>query len=303
MSSHLCRASNTESPGMIRRLFPFLAAIVLWAASRGPAPRFDAWKIIGPGGAGGMFLPTISPHDPSTVLELCDMPGAYISRDRGQSWRMFNLRSRVSAFAFDPRDPKVIYVGNNALWRSGDSGRTWSMIFPDPRRNTVERMRDDHAAGVLSSDDPAYSPGRAGFIAIDPDDTSRIYSVFSNQRGAWLILSLDRGATWSRLREFPGERVHLIYFDAGVRIVGESGVYTKNGDQWEHLPAPPGERIQFASAGPGVLYATSAAGIHVSQNGGGAWKTVADALPGSPQFATIACSTPHPATAYAAFRK
>src|ERR1700730_6708020 len=109
---------------MIRRLSPFFLALLLWAASRAPAPRFDAWKVIGPGGAGGMFLPTISPHDPNTVLELCDMTGAYISRDGGQSWRMFNLRSRASAFAFDPRDPKVIYVGNNALWRSGDSGRT-----------------------------------------------------------------------------------------------------------------------------------------------------------------------------------
>jgi len=37
--------------------------------SSGPAPRFDQWRIIGPGGAGGMFLPTISPHDPKIVIE------------------------------------------------------------------------------------------------------------------------------------------------------------------------------------------------------------------------------------------
>src|ERR1700681_431528 len=110
----------------MRRWVAVSLAIVACAAT-GPAPRFDAWKIIGPGGAGGMFLPTISPHDPNTVLELCDMTGAYISRDGGQSWRMFNLRSRASAFAFDPKDPRVIYVGNIALWRSQDSGATWSM--------------------------------------------------------------------------------------------------------------------------------------------------------------------------------
>ena len=28
--------------------------------------------------------------------------------------------------------------------------------------------------------------------------------------------SCDGGATWSRLREFPGERIHLIFFDAGL---------------------------------------------------------------------------------------
>jgi hypothetical protein len=54
----------------------------------------------------------------------------------------------------------MIYAGNIALWRSQDSGATWSMIFPDPKKNTVERMRDDHAAGVLSTDDPAYSGRR-----------------------------------------------------------------------------------------------------------------------------------------------
>jgi photosystem II stability/assembly factor-like uncharacterized protein len=304
MSSRRCLASRTERALlMIRRFSPFFLALLVWAASRGPAPRFDAWKIIGPGGAGGMFLPTISPHDPNTVLELCDMTGAYISRDGGQSWRMFNLRSRASAFAFDPKDSRVIYAGNIALWRSQDSGKTWSMIFPDPKKNTVERMRDDHAAGVLSTDDPAYSGGRAGYIAVDPDDTSRVYAVFSNQRGAWLIFSNDGGATWSRLREFPGERIHLIYFDAGLRIVGESGVYTSNGDGWEHLAGPAGERFQFASGGAGLLYATSGAGIHLSEDGGRTWRIAPDTLPGSPRFLAVACSSQHPRNAYVAFAK
>ena len=32
-----------------------------------PAPRFDAWRVLGPGGGGTMIGPTISPHDPSGV--------------------------------------------------------------------------------------------------------------------------------------------------------------------------------------------------------------------------------------------
>src|SRR5579872_2963252 len=140
-----------------RRILVFsIAALALAAVIHGPAPRFDAWKIIGPGGAGAMFLPTISPHDANVVLEHCDMTGSYISRDAGRSWRMFNLRGTVGAFAFDPRDPNVMYAGNHALHRSGDGGRTWKMIFPDPRRNTVEHMRDDHGEVELTTDDPAY---------------------------------------------------------------------------------------------------------------------------------------------------
>ena len=59
-------------------------------------------RVIGPGGGGSMFNPTVSPHDKNTVLVSCDMTGAYITHDGGQSWRMFNLRGTVRFFAFDP---------------------------------------------------------------------------------------------------------------------------------------------------------------------------------------------------------
>src|SRR2546430_15572801 len=80
------------------------------------------FKIIGPGGGGAMFHPTISPHDPNTVLVSCDMTGSYITHDAGKSWRMFNLRGVVQFFDFDPLDRKVIYAQSNGLWRSQDEG-------------------------------------------------------------------------------------------------------------------------------------------------------------------------------------
>src|SRR5436190_24111459 len=101
---------------------------VLALAATFAAPRLDNWKVIGPGGAGGMFLPTVSPHDENVVLEHCDMTGSYISQDAGRSWRMFNLGGTTSAFAFDPTDAQAIYAGNQALWRSEDAGRTWRML-------------------------------------------------------------------------------------------------------------------------------------------------------------------------------
>jgi len=59
------------------------------------AVRPGDFKVLGPGGGGAMFNPTISPHDSNTVLISCDMTGAYITHDGGQSWRMFNLRGVV----------------------------------------------------------------------------------------------------------------------------------------------------------------------------------------------------------------
>src|SRR5580692_12073936 len=60
-----------------------------------PPPRLDRWRLVGPGGGGAQYNPSISPLDPNIVLLSCDMGGAYISVDGGTSWREFNLRSGV----------------------------------------------------------------------------------------------------------------------------------------------------------------------------------------------------------------
>ncbi len=299
-----------------------LAASLLPAAQRpGPAPRFDSWKIIGPGGAGGMFLPTISPHDPNNVLEACDMTGSYISLDGGESWRMFNLRGVTTAFAFDPNTPGVIYAGSAILWRSEDNGKTWSVILPDPEKNTVERMPDDHAAPVISTDDPAYPRGHyVRSITVDPNDSNRLYVAFTGRspvdtarqprEGTIILASNDRGRTWARLRELPGEIVHLVYAlpgKPGVNVVAASGVHTWNGREWQRFAGPGSGRIQSASAGAqngkSFLYATTSepGGLYTSEDNGRTW--LKRALPGNAalDFQSIACSFRNAATAYAGF--
>ena len=119
--------------------FPIVS--LLSAAS----PRQDRWEIIGPGGGGALFFPTISPHDPSRVLVRCDMTGSYITDNAGDTWRMFDLRTPNRYFVFDPVDPKVIYVDGLGLWRSTNSGKTWSLVYPSPRDVTGVRIRGDHA--------------------------------------------------------------------------------------------------------------------------------------------------------------
>jgi len=138
---------------MVSSLALFALAAAYFAvpqAQTGPnysASRFDAWRILGPGGGGAQFYPAVSPHDPNLVLVACDMTGAYISENGGQSWRLFDLRSPVTFFAFDPQDPKVIYAGAEALWRSEDRGRTWSLVYPSsPDVRLI--MPDDHASPV-----------------------------------------------------------------------------------------------------------------------------------------------------------
>jgi len=276
-------------------------------------------------------MPTISPHDPDTVLEHCDMTGAYITTDAGESWRMFNLRSVVQTFAFDPKDPKVIYAGNAALWRSEDTGKTWEMIFPDPARNTVEHMVGDHADWQLTTDDADY-PGAARrivSIAVDPGHTDRIYIAFGGP-SVLLMVSEDRGESWKRVAELVGERVHTIDVGPGtpeatgvLRLVTNVALYTGRESSWEELPAPEGREILGASVGARegaenmLVYITTGAwwaskglagGIWATEPGGRSWLNCGDGLtaliekPGAgrpPGFRAVACCLQDASTVYA----
>ena len=91
----------------MRRLWLAIAAVLAWAAPQ-PEPRADGWRIIGPGGGGSLYHPTISPHDSRTALVACDMTGAYLTHDGGATWRIVNLGDTVQFFVFDPLDANVI---------------------------------------------------------------------------------------------------------------------------------------------------------------------------------------------------
>ena len=115
----------------LRILIPLIISVVVCLASA-LAERPGGFRIVGPGGGGAMFNPTISPHDLNTVLISCDMTGSYITHDGGRTWRMFNLRGVVNFFVFDPQDPKTMYAHATGLWRSRDGGRNLGAGVPSP---------------------------------------------------------------------------------------------------------------------------------------------------------------------------
>src|SRR5262244_2760250 len=143
-----CR-STWQEPMKFRFLPAILLVLCLNSLS---ADRPGGFRIIGPGGGGAMFHPTISPHDTKTVLIACDMTGSYITQDGGQTWRMFNLRGVVDFFVFDPIDPKVMYAHATGLWRSADSGETWNLIYPNPAKINSIIMRSDPSDETLITD-------------------------------------------------------------------------------------------------------------------------------------------------------
>lgn len=285
----------------------FLAACLALAA---PSPRFDGWRIIGPGGGGALFVPTISPHDPRTVLVACDMTGVYVTHDAGASWRMFNLREKVRFFVFDPTDPHVIYAKAGGLFRSADDGGTWRLVLPRPETIRGVRLGDDHAEASL--DVSAEPRGEITALAVDPADSKSLYiavngGVSANRQTA-LWASVDWGATWHRTADLPGG-ARQIWIDAhspkGERTIyaaGANAVAIRQDGRWRTGESP-GAFTDISAGWPDsgapVFYAVSGARVFVSE-GGVKWRE--SALPGFQGKArAVATSFNHPEVAYVSY--
>lgn len=275
---------------------------VAHAGNAGPA-RLDRWEIMGPGGGGGQFNPTVSPHNPQDVLVSSDMTGAYLTRDGGRTWRMFNLQASTKFFLFDPVDPRVIYVKTYgppagkekdrpvtvaSLFRSGDSGRTWRLL------------RADSPARQLTA------------LAVDPADSGVLYAAFRTDGGAFLGISKDSGATWNREAGLPspGER---IYVDPRsprtgrtLYVAGANSVSIRENGSWAH-PAGPGGVAAFVGVAGGfagrrlIAYGITRDSIHVSGDGGRTWSRAAFPV-STPALRAVAASLYHGETAYVSYQ-
>ncbi|MFC2076838.1 hypothetical protein ACFLT7_07130 [candidate division KSB1 bacterium] len=234
-------------------LLPLLAAALIIGCGGGPKVS-DGWKVIGPGGGGGIFLPTISPHDPDLMMTHCDMTAAYISHDGGDNWRMVNLWNVPEDFEFDPGDPDVIYAavrgylhsegrgsGLSILYRSEDRGERWRAVYP--RVEDAEAI-DGKIQGqnlLPSQIIPGAFDGTINTVRVDPSDSDRIYvgmaplvSYISGAGGgerqsAFLIGSLDRGRSWKKLADLPGRSVLKIVPGSKVGRPNELLAFTGEG--------------------------------------------------------------------------
>ncbi len=315
-------------------VIPFLAilpVIILYASppqtEHGPsysAPRLDTWRILGPGGGGAQFYPAVSPHDANLVLVACDMTGAYVSENGGNNWRLFNLRSPVRFFAFDPLDPSVIYAGARVLWRSADRGRTWSLVYPPPDSVTRLIMPDDHAGPeVLTA---RGSSGVVTALAVDPADSKKLYAAIVEASGPALYFSDDRGANWQRAASLEGG-ARNIYIDSRspasdrtVCVVGGNFVSTRKAGVWRQGATPEGV-TQFTDVSAGfsgdgqlTVYALAGgrraapSGLFISHDGGATWSAARDSFLRSvgkggslPRFTCIGTSFGQPKIAYVAY--
>ncbi len=272
-----------------------LSFALMVAAVLVSAPRLDRWKILGPGGGGAQFIPTISPHDAKRVLVGCDMTGSYLTEDGGNSWRMFNLGGVTRFFEWDPSDPKVIYAGNNGLYRSADAGKSWRLVYPAPAKVTGREMSDDHADETILADGARAE--RVAALAIDPRNSKMLYAA----TGRVLRVSEDGGATWRVEREFSTAVRRVWAGSSTLYAALATSVFMRENGTWSE-GRPLASAWNDIAAGAPVIYAISQSAGSVSDDGGKSWR--AFSLPGSgARLHAIATSAKHPDTAYVSYSR
>jgi len=210
------------------------------------------------------------------------------------------LSGRIADIAVHPDNYNIWYVavGSGGVWKTENSGTTWSPIF------------DDQAS---------YS---TGCITIDPNDTARIW-VGSGENvggrhvgyGDGVYLSPDSGATWKNMGLKNSEHISKIVVHPNNSDVvwvasqgplwkkgGERGVYktTNGGKNWKLVLGNSewtgATDLLIDSNDPQILYAATwdrhrtvaaymgggpGSGIHRSTDGGETWEKLSNGLPKS----------------------
>jgi photosystem II stability/assembly factor-like uncharacterized protein len=287
------------------RILP--AILVVLCLTSAFADRPGGFHIIGPGGGGAMFNPTISPHDVNTVLISCDMTGSYITHDGGRTWRMFNLRGVVDFFVFDPVDPKTMYAHATGLWRSTDGGEQWSLVYPSPSSVKGVKMNSDHAdEQILTDPDPL---GAIAALAVDPANSKILYVASGTKESPALFVSRDYGKSWQKQVSLP-DLPRRLWVDpqsaADSRTLFLASAHTiaaTSAAGVRSLPLPVAVTdisLGFGSGTQPTIYVTSEQGVFVSTDGGANW--LQRDLPGKgAKVRAIATSLRHPETAYVSY--
>lgn len=260
-----------------------------------------------------MYHVTINPLDAQEVLLSCDMTGAYISHDGGHHWRMFNLRSSVRFFVFDPVRRGTMYAATDVLWRSRDDGETWQMVWPKPSSVRAILMDSDHAdETVVAESNPV---GTITALAVDPASSKTLFAASTSNSEAKLLESRDAGTTWQVLADLQEQALRLWVDPRSARSLRDLYIATPHGIQarvhgaWHKRTAPSAVSFTEITLGFGaeknaapVAYGLTEGPeprLMISMDGGASWHVIND---GPVHPGTIATSLRHPEVTYASFK-
>lgn len=185
--------------------------------------------------------------------------------ERDEVWMIF--------LEFDPNDSRTVFAGGLRVWRTRDDGANWSAVSPvldDSPISAVEIAQANSKLIYVGTENGGFyrstdggnswsedlaSPMLPGFtitrVLSSPTNALTVYATVANFGARHVFRSKDGGSTW-------------VDIDRG------------------QLPDVPHHAIAISRAAPSTLYVCSDAGVHVSTDGGGTWKSLTRNLPTVP---------------------
>ncbi|HSX57135.1 MAG TPA: hypothetical protein VLG14_17655, partial [Sphingomonas sp.] len=222
------------------------------------------------------------PRNPDIVYLAAGMyrggPAAILrSADRGVSWRTvpapFKMggnepgRGLGERLVIDPANPAILYFGSrfDGLWRSTDSGETWSKVagFPHTGRPApAERWSSNAGVSFVLFDRSSAKDGKS----------RTLYAAVADPDGQGLYRSTDGGESWTKLPGGPAGlmpvkgdiaddgRLVVAYSNwMGPNGVSGGAVWRLAGGQWTDITPRGGGHgggymaISLAHGAPGTL--------------------------------------------------
>jgi photosystem II stability/assembly factor-like uncharacterized protein len=295
-----------------RILTALLGAFLLVASARTASAAASDWRYLPIWGADVRAV-ALHPEDPDLALAGTSAGQLYVSRNGGRTWANAGPHLPfpgwvVGALRFDLNQPSRVWAALRGIWGGGhvavsdDLGKTWISRaggLPNEPVYTLAlvpgregRMYAGTISGVYGTEDGGVSwrPLTADLpevqkvtsLMIDPDQPETVIA------GTWrrAYRSDDAGKTWAGV--FEGMALDSEVFSL-TPVPGKPGeiwastcgfVYqTRNGGaNWTKFLEGFQERrtTSFAVLPSGRLLAGTVAGLHVSDDGGKAWRRVGD---------------------------
>lgn len=243
------------------RLFVLLLTALLLGAPNVLAAE-PLFTVRGPGGAGGVYVPSFSPYDEGLVLLGTDMGASFRSEDGAKTWRIIHYRNHLRYMQHSARPA---YFPDKIFWNTGlrklvvsrDGGLDWQEVAESP----WEKARIRHLAAL---------PGAPDVLLVGTDN------------GVWR--TRDDGRRWARVLAEPtvgiavlGDLVMSVSVDGVLHVSADRGTTWRGRDiAVQGRSIAKGGVLAFAAAadseGIVLLVSVKGGGVIRSGNGGETWE-------------------------------
>jgi photosystem II stability/assembly factor-like uncharacterized protein len=278
-------------------------AVSLPSATSGAAViSMEQFKEVTAGGESGMIAP--DPEHPDIVygggvekLDLRTDQTHSVDPTLAEPDDIYR-RTWTLPLVFSKRDPKVLYYGNQKLFRTEDGGRHWKAISPDMTRETPAVPRNLDA--VTAANNLGNGPRRGVIYSIAPSPLdAKLLWIGTDDGLVWR--TTDEGAHWKNVTPAATDdwsKVGMLeasHFDRDVAYAAidrhrledrKPYLYrTRDGGRtWRAIVAGirNGDFVNAVREDPvrrGLLYAATELGVYVSFDDGDHWQPMQMNLP------------------------